>query len=101
MLGKLLRHMYNGEMKMEEMRLSLAKRPFFNLHDAFKALDRSEKGYLTKEEFKEMMEDHGMFMTQKDLNGIMERYEKGFKGTGKVTYTDFIREMSPKTIIEY
>lgn len=101
MFGKLLRHMYNGEMKMEEMRLSLAKRPFFNLHDAFKTLDRSEKGYLTKEEFKEMMEDHGMFMTQKDLNGIMERYEKGFKGTGKVTYTDFIREMSPKTIIEY
>mgnify|MGYP001951128349 CR=1 FL=1 len=86
---------------IESMRQQLAKRPLFSVHDAFKTLDRYEQGYISKDDFKEIFDEYGIFVTQKDVKSLVERCEHEMKGTGKITYTDFLREMSPKSLVSY
>lgn len=101
MFGKLMKHIHMTEMKCESMRQMLSKKPDFTIYNAFKALDKEDKGFIGQEEFREMLEDYGMFVTSKDLQGLMERYEVNYRGSGKITYTDFLREMSPQSVMEY
>jgi Ca2+-binding EF-hand superfamily protein len=101
MVMKMMKHIHSMEVKVESMRQMLARRPEFTIYNAFKALDKEDKGFITNEEFREMLEDYGMFVTSKDLQGLMDRYEVNYKGSGKVTYTDFLREMSPQSVMQY
>jgi len=83
----------------ESIRQRLVKRKAFNLHDAFKAIDRYDNGFITAEHFKDLLEENGLFYSQKDVNTLVERYAKATRG--KVSYYDFIREMTPKSVQKY
>jgi len=87
-----LRALVEEETLCESIRQRLVKRKGFNLHDAFNALDRYNKSFITAEEFKEILEENGCFFSQKDVNTLVEKYTKANKG--KVSYYDFIREMT-------
>lgn len=67
----------------------------FNLHDAFSVLDLSEKGYISQKEFEELLQSYGIFSTKQELIGLVKRYNKNLDG--KITYSEFISELTPKS----
>eukprot|EP00825_Cyclidium_porcatum_P014726 TRINITY_DN17_c0_g1_i8.p1 TRINITY_DN17_c0_g1~~TRINITY_DN17_c0_g1_i8.p1 ORF type:complete len:284 (+),score=70.10 TRINITY_DN17_c0_g1_i8:154-1005(+) len=92
---KLINLIINGECEAEELRIELSRRPMFSLQDAFEAIDRDENGFITIDEFKEILNDYGFFVNQIDLQNLVDRFDQD--KDGKVSYGEFIQEMSPKT----
>ena len=86
-----------NEVKAESIRQRLARRPLFNLYDAFRAVDRLDQNYIVLDDFKDILDEYGVFASAKDLNNLVERF-KGVEGkNGKISYSDFIRELTPKS----
>jgi len=98
-LRSFLKTIMEEETLCESIRQRLSKRKSFNLHDAFKAIDRYDNGFITAEHFRELLEGNGLFYSQKDVNTLVERYAKASKG--KVSYYEFIKEMTPKSVEKY
>jgi len=67
----------------------------FNIYEAFKALDKNDLGYLSIGEFKELLSDHGIYATSKEAIALVEKFDKN--QDGKVTYSEFVQEMTPKS----
>lgn len=84
-----------NEAASEENRQKVARRPYFSVHDAFKALDRDEDGFITMDEFQSVLEEYGFFTTAKDAMSLMRRYDPDNKG--RVSYSDFVQEIVPKS----
>jgi len=51
------------------------------------------------EEFREILDDYGIFATQRDVLNLMKRYDKGHRG--KISYSDFVQETAPKSPSKY
>jgi len=81
------------------LRQKLQDRPYFSIHDAFNNLDLSDKGFITYDEFKQMLEDYGIYATKSDLVGLMKRYDQNMDG--KVSYSEFMNELTPKSPQKY
>ena len=64
------------------------KRPLFSTYDAFKSLDVSGTGYLTKGDLKATLEDHGVFSTRKDLDGLVDEFDTN--KNGRISYSEFM-----------
>jgi len=92
---RVLKKSIENEYHSEKVRQRLSRRPLFDAFDAFEALDKFKIGFITKPEFKELLADHGFYATQKELDSLMNRYDKN--EDGKVSYTDFVREITPKS----
>jgi len=92
---KLLRFLVDSEIAAEDIRQKLADRPNFNVYDAFKFLDKNDSGKLTMDEFYDTLREAGNFVSSKDLEMLMERYDKN--KDGKVSYSDFMNEIAPKS----
>jgi len=73
----------------------LNRRPLFNVYEAFKALDKNEIGSVSIDEFKELLLDHGIYASSKDLLNLVQRFDKN--QDGKVTYSEFVQEITPKS----
>ena len=94
-LTKIFKLAIEIEIKTEKIRKKLYHRPLFNLYDAFNTLDINEIGIITIDDLKTFLENHGIFATNKDLICLIERYEKENKRG--ISYSDFIKEMTPKS----
>ena len=77
------------------MRQKLNRRPLFDVYDAFKALDKNGNGYITVNEFKEVLLDHGMYSSPNELKTLLKRFDKD--QDGKVSYREFVSEITPKS----
>lgn len=95
LLRKVLNKIIENEFHSEKIRQRLARRPLFDAFEAFEALDKDQNGVINKFEFRELLADHGFYATSKELEGLMNRYDKN--EDGKVSYTEFVREISPKS----
>lgn len=95
LLRKVLNYLINNEVFSEDLRQKLAKRPLFDSYDAFQALDKEGLGYFSLNEFRDLLAEHGIFPTNKDLINLMKRYDKN--QDGKVTYSEFVQELTPKS----
>lgn len=84
-----------NEAAIERLRVRIAKRPYFSVHDAFKAIDRDDDGFITLEEFQSILERYGVYATSRDALNLMRRYDKSNRG--KVSYSDFVQEIVPKS----
>lgn len=51
-------------------------RPKFDISDAFKSLDKKQKGLITKNDLSEFLEDTHYFATEKELSYLMNRFDK-------------------------
>ena len=91
----MLNSIINNEVLSENLRKKLARRPQFNIVDAFKTLDKFEKGYATLEDIKILLSNHGIQTNEIDLFTLIKRYDKG--DSGKITFTDFVKEIAPKS----
>lgn len=99
LLAKALDLAISNEVEAESIRQRLSRRPLFKLYDAFKAIDKNDHGFITMEDFQEILEDYGIFMSYKDLNLLVDRFKgEDAESDGKISYTDFIKELSPKTL---
>ena len=84
-----------NEAIIENIRQRLNRRPFFDVYDAFRALDRNENGYLTPEEFKDILLDHGIISSPQELLNLLNRFDRD--RDGKVSYDDFANEIIPNS----
>ena len=58
---------FQVEESAELLRKRLAKRPYFNIHDAFAAVDSDKNGYIIREELKEFLREYQFFPTDQEL----------------------------------
>jgi Ca2+-binding EF-hand superfamily protein len=47
------------------------------------------------EEFREVLNEYGIFATTNDLVSLVKRYDKN--ADGKISYSEFLNEMTPKS----
>lgn len=88
------------EKQLEAVRCRLAKRQTFNLRSAFKHLDREQKGAVTVTDMREALSEHSFFATDKELQLLMNKFESRYcsgEGGPKITMTDFLEELVPRT----
>jgi Ca2+-binding EF-hand superfamily protein len=95
LLRKVLNKVIENEYHSEKIRQRLSRRPLFDAFEAFEALDKNQNGSISKYEFRELLADHGFYATQKELDTLMNRYDRN--EDGKVSYTEFVREIQPKS----
>jgi len=93
--GKLLNMIIANEVDSEALRQKLNRRPLFNVYEAFKALDKNDIGFFTESEFKDLLMDHGIYASNKDILNLVDRFDKN--QDGKVTYSEFVSEITPKS----
>jgi len=87
-------HLEN-ESIVEALRQKLARDPRFDTHRVFDLLDRDQDGFITIYELREIMEKYDMFITDKDLQYLINRFDKDAKE--KISYIEFIQEITPKS----
>ena len=89
----------DAESLAERVRQRLSRIPNFNLHQAFIAIDKDRNGFITIDEFQSVLQSHGIFATSKDLLNLMQKYDKN--KDGRVSYSEFIEEVTPKSPRRY
>jgi Ca2+-binding EF-hand superfamily protein len=94
-----LNSILKNENASEDIRLRLNRRPLFSVYESFKALDKSDKGFVSLSEFKDMLIENGIYASYKDLDNLVHRYDKN--QDGRVSYYDFVQEMTPKSPSKY
>ena len=62
--------------------------------DVFRAVDKNNDGFISIDEFSDILRDFGVYANTSDLEGLVDRYDKNFKGM--VSYSEFIQEVTPK-----
>ena len=90
-----LRLLLDAESLAERVRQRLSRMPEFNLHQAFIAVDKDRNGFITIDEFQSILYSHGIFASSKDLQSLMQKYDKN--KDGRVSYSEFIEEVTPKS----
>ena len=76
------------------LRKRLCGRAEFGVHEAFQSCDRDGNGYLTRDELTRTVAAFGHFMSDKELQLLMQRFDKNHNG--RITYQEFTEEMIPK-----
>lgn len=89
------RLLLDAETLAERVRQRLSRMPEFSLHQAFVAVDKDRNGFITIDEFQNVLNAHGIFATGKDLQSLLEKYDKN--RDGRVTYSEFVEEVTPKS----
>ena len=67
MLLSTFRLHFTIEEQVEAMRKRLSRRPNFNVHEAFLAIDKDHNGYITKTELRRILAENGVYASEKDL----------------------------------
>ena len=98
-LTRVLRLHLESESVAESLRHRMARRPSFSMHEAFQSVDKDRNGYITFGEFQSLLELHGIFATIKDVESLMDRYDKD--KDGRVSYSEFLDEVTPKSPSKY
>ena len=74
------------ESMAENTRQRLSKRPLFNVYDAFATCDINEDGRITKDEIRELIESRGFYVTEKEVRGLVDKYDKD--RDGRISYSE-------------
>jgi Ca2+-binding EF-hand superfamily protein len=98
-ITRVLKLHLDNENAAESLRHRLARRPSFSMHEAFQAVDQDRNGYITFGEFQSLLEQNGIFATAKDVESLMDRYDKD--KDGRVSYSEFLEEVTPKSPSKY
>ena len=63
----------NNQVLSENLRQKLVRRPQFNIVDAFKSLDKYERGYVKLDDVKILLSNHGIQTNGVDLFRLIKR----------------------------
>ena len=97
LFAKVLNLALDNEVQAEAMRQRLSRRPLFNLFDAFKTIDKYDQGFIVLEDLKDILADNGIFATTTDAKLLLDQFTGGDKQTEKISYSEFVKELSPKS----
>eukprot|EP01015_Nassula_variabilis_P019641 TRINITY_DN3334_c0_g1_i4.p1 TRINITY_DN3334_c0_g1~~TRINITY_DN3334_c0_g1_i4.p1 ORF type:complete len:605 (-),score=135.08 TRINITY_DN3334_c0_g1_i4:148-1962(-) len=89
------RSLIENEVRCEQVRQELNKSPFFSIHEAFKVIDSDRDGIILPFELRNFLEDNDVFLTEKELSYLIDRFN--VKGDGRITYSEFVQELTPKS----
>jgi Ca2+-binding EF-hand superfamily protein len=89
---------FTVEESAELLRKRLSRRPSFNVHDAFMTCDQDKNGYITRDEFKGILKEYGFYATDSEISWLIDRYDKNHDG--RISYSEFIDEILPKSPIK-
>ncbi|OMJ89682.1 hypothetical protein SteCoe_8134 [Stentor coeruleus] len=89
----------DAEIIAERIRQRMSNLPGFSLYQAFIALDKDKNGFITMNEFQSVLQSQGIIVYGKDLQGLMEKYDKN--KDGRVSYSEFVDEVTPKSPQRY
>ena len=62
--------------------------------DVFRSIDRLCDDAITIDEFEMLFREFGVYASEKDMEGLVDRYDKD--KDRRVSYTEFIQELTPK-----
>lgn len=99
LIKKVLDDHIRNEGRNEEIRQKLNRRPLFNIYESFKALDKNDNGFIDINEFRDALIEHGLYASTKEISNIVKRYDHN--NDGKVSYYDFVQELTPKSPKKY
>jgi len=83
----------------ENIRQKHSSRPLFDRTDAFDAINKYGDNFLTKQDFANLLNKHRVFASNKELTTLMDRFDKN--KDGKVSYGEFIDEITPHSPIRH
>ena len=86
---------FTVEENVEMTRKRLSRRPDFNIHEAYMAIDRDQNGCISRPEIRRILAENGVYATEKDLQMMVNRFDRN--SDGRVSYAEFMEEMVPKT----
>lgn len=58
-------------------------------------MDKNDNGFIAPAEFRCMLEDYGVYVSNKDIQVLLTRYDKN--NDGRVSYSEFCNEILPKS----
>ena len=90
-----LRTHFTVEENSEHVRQRICRRPSFNIHDAFQAIDKDNNGYLTRQELNRILSQHGIYASEREISQLLERYDRN--KDGRISYSEFMDEITPKS----
>lgn len=88
---------FKVESAAEAVRLRLAAHPYFNPVQAFNSLDLNMDGRINSNEIKRIIESRGFYVTQKEAQQVLSKYDKNKDGL--IDYHEFVDEIEPKSPI--
>ena len=94
-LANAFKALLEAEIYAEKQRQKIRRLPGFNLYQVFNSIDKDKNGFVTINEFQNMMGSFGSAVSSKDLIVIMQKFDKNYDG--KVSYSEFIDELTPKS----
>lgn len=98
LLMRAFRTHFSIEETAELLRKRLSRRPQFSVHDAFTTLDGTDSGYLTANDLQRLLLEHRVFMTAKELQLLFLRFDRN--KDGRISYSEFMEEMIPKSSLK-
>lgn len=91
----LWRSHFQGEVQAETIRQRLQRLPYFNVYEAFNSMDINDSGSISREEFKRMIQSRGFYVSEKEVEEIVEKMDKN--KNGRVSFAEFREEIMPKS----
>ena len=91
-----LKALVQSEEDLERVRDNLRLRRNFDVSQAFSALDKTNKGYVTVEDISEHLTSRYLFSTNSEISYLLPRFDK--IKCGHISLKEFIREMRPKLV---
>ena len=79
----------------EALRQQLNSKPGFNPFEAFNSLDIEQKGIITADDIRRILEARGYFVGKREADQVINRYDKQRKG--HVTFAEFHDETRNKS----
>jgi len=86
---------FSVEESAELLRKRLNRRPTFNVRDAFQACDKDRNGFITRDEFRNILKEYRFYALEDEITWLIDRYDKTHDG--RITYSEFIDEILPKS----
>jgi len=82
------------ERATEIIRKNIERRPAFSLREAFIYIDKNGNGSLMPDEFRDVLAEHSFYATERELSSLMDKFDRD--KDGKVSFSEFLEELSPK-----
>lgn len=92
---ELLRTHLMAENSAECLRQLWARNPYFDANTAYEMVDYSRRGLVTKDEFRRLMAQRSIFISDDEATSIARRFD--FNGDGIVSFNEFCDEVRPKS----
>lgn len=87
-------HLQN-ESEAEKLRFQLNTQYGFNAYQCFQIVDTKGDGFIDKEEIKELLIKFNLYVSEKEICALVDRYDR--KRDGRITYSEFSNELTPKS----